>query len=254
MEYQAFDLFDAGPDRIGEMLGAWWSSSRAVCSPVAGDRVGCAARPRRRSGSSVRPACGQGCADDAAALDPAGTVLVTGGTGGLGALVARHLVTEHGVRRLLLASTPGCGGAAAPGSWPGAGRSRCRGEFAACDAADRDGAGRAAGRDTGGAPADRGVHTAGVLDDGVISSLTPRPARHGVRPKVDARGLWRGLTRGADLAASSLFSSVAGTFGGAGQGNYAAANAFLDALAGPAPAAGLPATSLAWGLWAPGAA
>jgi acyl transferase domain-containing protein len=177
-----------------------------------------------------------------AALDPDGTVLVTGATGGLGPLVVRHLA-EQGAKRLLLLSRHGR-------EAEGAAELEALGAevtIAACDVADRDALASAIeGHDVTAV-----VHAAGVLDDGVIDSLDAERLERVMRPKLDAAAHLEELAPGAELI---LFSSIAGTLGSPGQANYAAANAALDALAQRRRAAGGRAVSIAWGPWAAGMA
>ncbi|MGW1564798.1 SDR family NAD(P)-dependent oxidoreductase, partial [Streptomyces sp. NPDC002144] len=179
-----------------------------------------------------------------------GTVLITGATGALGGFFARHLVTEHGVRHLLLVSRRGPGAEGAEELARELTELGAEVTFAACDVADRD----ALDELLAGVPSEHPltgvIHAAGVLDDGVFTSLTPERVSAVLRPKVDAAGNLDEATRDMALSVFALFSSVAGTYGTAGQASYAAANACLDALAQRRHAAGLPATSLGWGAWA----
>ncbi|MEU0791167.1 type I polyketide synthase [Amycolatopsis sp. NPDC005961] len=181
---------------------------------------------------------------DGRPFGPDGTVLVTGGTGALGRALARHLVTAHGVRHLLLVSRRG---PAAPGAEALRAELGAAVRIVAADVTDRATVERLV--DSCDPPLTAVVHSAAVVDDGVLAAQTPERLDTVLRPKVDAAVVLDEVTRHRPLTAFVLFSSIAGVFGKAGQANYAAANRVLDALASRRRAAGLPALSLAWGLW-----
>jgi acyl transferase domain-containing protein/acyl carrier protein len=181
--------------------------------------------------------------------DPDGTVLIVGGTGTLGGLVARHLAARHGVRHLLLAGRSGPAADGAAELAAALGESGAHARVAACDAADHDALSALISGIDPEHPLRGVVHVAGVLDDGMLTSLTAERLRTVLRPKADAAWNLHTLTTGHDLTAFVLFSSFSGTVGSAGQAGYAAGNVFLDALAAHRRAAGLPATSQAWGFW-----
>ncbi|WP_326699333.1 SDR family NAD(P)-dependent oxidoreductase [Streptomyces sp. NBC_01754] len=187
---------------------------------------------------------------DGARLDPEGTVLITGGTSGLGALVARHLVEQHGVRHLLLISRRGPDAPRAGELHTELEKSGADVTIAACDVSDRDALAQLIKSVPATRPLTGVVHSAGLLDDGLVGTLTPHRMDTVLRSKADAAWHLHELTAGLDPALFVVFSSVASVFGGGGQGNYAAANAFLDGLVQHRRASGLSGLSLAWGPWA----
>jgi NADP-dependent 3-hydroxy acid dehydrogenase YdfG len=184
-----------------------------------------------------------------APLDRAGTVLITGAPGVLGGLVARHLAVTRRAGRLILASRRGPAAAGAARLAAALAGDGAHVELTACDVADRVALAGLLAAIPASRPLTGVIHAAGVLDDGVIDALTPDRLDYVLRPKAEAAIALDELTAGAELSAFVLFSSAAATFGSPGQGNYAAANAFLDALAARRRARGLPAVSIAWGMW-----
>ncbi|TLW91362.1 SDR family NAD(P)-dependent oxidoreductase [Saccharomonospora piscinae] len=251
INYRAFELIDAGSDRLREILSTVVDLAEAgVLRPLP---VWC--WDVRRAPEAFRVMSNaQHTGKIVLTMPPApvreGTVLITGGTGTLGGLLARHLVTRHGVRHLVLTSRRGID---APGAVELRDDLTALGAevtVSACDAADRQELARVLADIGDRHPLTGVVHAAGVLEDATVQATDRQRLRRVLRAKVDAAANLHELTKNHDLALFVLYSSAAGVLGSPGQANYAAANTFLDALAHHRRANGLTATSLAWGNWA----
>ncbi|MGC1853496.1 MAG: SDR family NAD(P)-dependent oxidoreductase, partial [Solirubrobacterales bacterium] len=184
-----------------------------------------------------------------ARIDPERTTLVSGGTGALGALVAHHLAERHGARHLLLVSRSGPGAEGAAELQAELEELGAEVRIAACDLADRDALEKLLISIPAEHPLGAVVHCAGAIDDGTVETLGAEQVERVFAAKVDAAWNLHELTADADLSAFVLFSSSAGALGSPGQGNYAAANVFLDALAQRRRREDLAAASIAWGPW-----
>ncbi len=238
---------------VDEKQASWEALPAALAcdEPQLALREGTVLAPRLARANTDRTLTTPEDVEDGAApgLDPEGTVLITGGTGTLGSLLARHLVAEHGVGHLLLASRRGEDAEGAKELKAELESLGAEVKIAACDVADRDELARLFDSITAEHSLSGVVHAAGVLDDGVIGSLTSESVDRVFAPKADAAWHLHKLTEHIDLSMFVLFSSAAGVLGSPGQGNYAAANAFLDALVADRRAQGLPGIAMAWGFW-----
>ncbi|MGP3939992.1 SDR family NAD(P)-dependent oxidoreductase, partial [Streptomyces sp. 6N106] len=252
VSYRVYDLItDAGPDRIGQMLdelGELFASELLEPPPVR-------AWPLSRAREALRyfsqaKHTGKLVLDVPAPVDPDGTVLITGGTGTLGKHVAEHLVRVWNIRHLLLVSRGGMDAPGAPellahltdlGAEPG---------IVAVDVTDGAAVNDLVAGVDPAHPLTGVVHAAGVLDDAMVTSQTPERLARVWAPKATAAAHLHAATAQLRLGMFVMFSSAAGVMGSPGQANYAAANAYCDALATHRQAMGLPAASVAWGLWA----
>jgi acyl transferase domain-containing protein/NADPH:quinone reductase-like Zn-dependent oxidoreductase/NAD(P)-dependent dehydrogenase (short-subunit alcohol dehydrogenase family)/acyl carrier protein len=252
VSYRAYDVRDPGPDRIQEMLSTLldlFEQETLAPPPVSTWDIRHAPRAFRYLSEARHTGKIVLTLPTEEAWDTTRAVLITGGHGQLGRLVAGHLVAEHGVRQVVLLGRhlPAPGSAAARAVEELADRGATVRSIA-CDAADRADLDRALAALAGdGIRLGAVIHAAGVLDDGVLASITQDKLERTLAPKVDAAMNLHAATR--DLGAFVAFSSLAGTIGSAGQAGYAAGNAFLDALIELRRSTGQPGVSIVWGLW-----
>ncbi len=250
VQYRAFDLIETAPERTQEML----IDLVGMFEGGALQRLPLRTWDLRRAPEAFRfmsqgRHVGKIVLTLPASMPASGTVLITGGTGKLGGFVARRLVAAQGIRNLLLTSRRGRGAPGAEGLEAELVALGANARIVECDVSDREQLERLIASIPEDAPLTGVIHAAGVLDDGMLESLSAEQVDRVLAAKVDGAVNLHELTQHQDLRAFVLFSSAAGVFGSPGQANYAAANAFLDALAAHRRSQGLAGTSMAWGWW-----
>ncbi|WP_296358928.1 polyketide synthase [Ramlibacter sp.] len=251
--YRVYNLPEAGVERIHQMmdtLAGLFAEGKLKPLPIrtfpmnqTSDALRFIAQARHIGKVVLVPAQQRGL------VNPDGAVLITGGVGGLGRYLAKWLATQHGVKDLVLTSRRGMEAPEAQEIVAELADLGVRATVAACDAADAKSLQAVMNGFSAERPLRGVVHAAGVLDDGMLSGLTPERMDRVLAPKVDGGWNLHKMTQDMALDFFVLFSSISGVTGTPGQGNYAAANAFLDALAYHRRSRGLPATSIAWGAW-----
>lgn len=256
VRYQAFDLFEAGPDLMAQMYAevlGLLADGAVKPLPIKVFDVRCVQQAYRfvsqaRHIGKVVLTVPNGPAGAQSPLT-GGSVVITGGTGMAGAAVARHLVDRYGVAHVVLVSRSGVRAEGADELVAGLQQAGAQVTVTDCDVTDRGAVAAMLDQIPDAFPLKGVFHAAGVTDDTVITSLTPERLDAVLRVKVDGAWNLHELTRETNLAAFVMFSSLAGIVGSPGQGNYAAANAFLDGLASYRREQGLAGNSIAWGLW-----
>nr|AAO65797.1 monensin polyketide synthase module 2 [Streptomyces virginiae]ANZ52460.1 MonAII [Streptomyces virginiae] len=251
VSYEAFDLVaDAGPERLGLMLdrlGELFAGGSLVPLPVTAWPLG-RAREALRHMSQARHT-GKLVLDVPAPLDPDGTVLVTGGTGTIGAAVAEHLARTGESKHLLIVSRSGPAAHGAEELVSRIAEFGAEATFVAADVSEPDAVAALIEGIDPAHPLTGVVHAAGVLDNALIGSQTTESLTRVWAAKAAAAQQLHEATRESRLGLFVMFSSFASTMGTPGQANYSAANAYCDALAALRRAEGLAGLSVAWGLW-----
>jgi acyl transferase domain-containing protein/NADPH:quinone reductase-like Zn-dependent oxidoreductase/acyl carrier protein len=251
IDYSSFELAEIDPDQVHAMLSelaADFADDQLTALPVTCFDVRQAGTALRYASESHR--VGTVALTWPTRFDPDATVLITGGTGAIGRMVATHMVKRYGARHLVLTSRSGPAAEGVDGFVAEMTAADVDVRVVACDVADKPALESLLRQLPDEHPLGAVVHVAATLADATLPSLTAEHVDAVLPAKALGAQNLHELTTGDDLSMFVMFSSAAGTFGAPGQANYAAANTFVDALAQERYSRGLPATSMAWGWWA----